>query len=157
MLSLTGWTSQQIRELEWDRVVRLMYVWVNICQQASHYLLKSQLLSLYCEPKFFILSLCIALLMSFFICLPTLTSHLLLLLKVLIPRFSVELLRQTEAAALSFASELRETGEERKRQKRGRYGGQTHPCLKRGFCREPQAGCQVCRWCTSGSFLTLWE
>lgn len=46
---------------------------------------------------------------------------------------------------------------ERKRQKRGRYGGQTHPCLKRGFCREPQAGCQVCHWCSSGRFLTLWD
>lgn len=34
-----------------------------------------------------------------------------LLLKVLIPHFSVELLRQTEAAALSFASEWRETEE----------------------------------------------
>lgn len=44
-----------------------------------------------------------------------------------------------------------------KRQKRGRYGGQTHPCLKMGFCREPQAGCQVCRSCKSGRFLTLWE
>lgn len=46
---------------------------------------------------------------SFSICLLTLTSHPLLLLKVLIPRFAVELLRRTEAAALSFASELRET------------------------------------------------
>ena len=67
----------------------------------------------------FFLSLCIALpLVSFLICLLTLASHLLLLLKVLIPRFSVELLRQTEAAALSFASELRETEEKEKRHKR---------------------------------------
>ena len=76
-------------------------------------------------------------------------------------RSSVELLRQTETAALSFASELRETEEKEKRQKRererGGSGGQTHPCLKTGFCREPRAGCQVCRSCTSGRFLTLWD
>lgn len=66
------------------------------------------------NPYSYFFSPCIALLMSFSICLLTLTSYLLLLLKVLlIPRFSVELLRRTEAAALSFASALRETEEER--------------------------------------------
>lgn len=77
--------------------------------------------TLYIHPPFCcvanpcsLLTLCITPLASFFICLLTLTSHLLLLLKVLIHRFAVELLRQTEAAALSFASELRETEEKRK-------------------------------------------
>lgn len=58
-------------------------------------------------------------------------------------------------------SALRQSWGRQKRKKetkkKGRYGGQIHPCLKRGFCREPRAGCQVCRWCTAGTFLTLWE
>lgn len=81
-------------------------------QQALCYLIHS--------PPFAVLRthvlycLCITPLAPFCICLLTLASHLLLLLKVLIHRFAVELLRQTEAAALSFASELRETEEKRK-------------------------------------------
>lgn len=83
--------------------------------------------------------------MSFLICLLTLASHP---LQVLIPRFAVELLRQTEAAALSFASELRER-QKRKEREGKRDGGQAHPCLKTGDLLDVR--------CAAGDFLTLWR
>ncbi len=110
-----------------------VYVFVKISSRRL-ITLSSHLPLLCCEPLFFPLSLCATLQASFFCCLLTHTSHLLLLLKVLIPRFSVELLRQTEAAALSFASELKETEEKERdrREKRGRCGGADSSMFKEG-------------------------
>lgn len=102
----TGWTSQQTVVLKWDRLVRLMRV-----RTAASSFLPEAHTSPRCASMLLTICLHIDLPASVFICHLTLSSHRSLLLKVLIHRSAVELLRQTEAAALGFASELRETEE----------------------------------------------
>lgn len=86
-------------------------------------------------------------------CASELTSHPFLLLKVLIPRFSVELLRQTQAAALSFASELRETEKKERDSREGDMVGRLIHVLIEGFVK----GLRQDVRCTLGIFSTLWK
>lgn len=101
----------------------------------------SPLFFLYASPFFQCLSSCAS----------QLTSHPFLLLKVFIPRFSVELLRRTQAAALSFASELRETEKKETARREGDMVGRLIHVLIEGFVRGPRQDVR----CTSGTFLTL--
>lgn len=141
---LTLWLAGPVNRLGyWSRTE----LWDScLCLCLDHQApLPYALASLCCEPIFFIFSpLCIPLLMSFFICLLMLTSHPLLLLKVLIPSLRHWIIETDWSSCSQLCVRVeREKDEKERDKKRGRYGGQTHPCLKGGFCREPQAGCQV--------------
>lgn len=101
--------------------------------------------------------LCVAFTPLFSICLPTLTSPSTAAPQSLHPSLQCWIIETDWSSCSQLCVRVERDRRERRRQKRGRYGGQAHPCLKRGFCREPQAGCQVCRPCTSGRFLSLWK
>ena len=95
---------------------------------------------------------------SFSICLLTLTSPSFAAPHSPHPSLRCWIIETDWSSCSQLCVRVERDGRKGERQKRGeRYGGQTHPCLKRGFCRGPRAGCQVCCWCTLGRFLTLWE
>lgn len=142
-------------ELKWGQIVRLawMFAWRSAGATLPH-----TSYSVICEAICFILFLCAWLLHRLFsICLPTLTSPSTAAPQSLHPSLQCWIIETDWSSCSQLCVRVERDRRERRRQKRGRYGGQAHPCLKRGFCREPQAGCQVCRPCTSGRFLSLWK
>lgn len=154
-----SWTHQLwLAGLVWAEVGPNCETRVHVCMKISRRHVTPHLL--FCHLWSHLLysfPLCVAFTPLFSICLPTLTSPSTAAPQSLHPSLQCWIIETDWSSCSQLCVRVERDRRERRRQKTGRYGGQAHPCLKRGFCREPQAGCQVCRPCTSGRFLSLWK